>query len=213
MRWVAGGLYALLCVYQMFIAQSVIQGASLTNAYFTWLYAVAVVPLSAIMAVWMLSGKKTLPETVRRGVCVATLLIVVFELITNTEQSTIIDYTLYNVLPALYGKTFALYVLVAIRLLLMAMAAFFVYSSNADEKSDDKEDEADDDIEVIEIIEVTEGKKTDADADEDDASDEDDEADADEETEEDDELNDTDDDADEDEDKGKDEKGKGKGKK
>lgn len=155
-RWIAGGLYILLCVYQMFIAQAVIQGASLSNAYFTWLYAIFVIPAAGAMALWMFSSKEILSAGARRAVVVGTGLMICFELITYSEQTSVIDYMLYSVLPSLYGKPIYLYLFMILQMMLMILAAFFVTSCRSsmdympgdahdDDKDDDKDADDDDD--------------------------------------------------------------------
>ena len=73
MRWAAGGLYGLLCLYQMFLVKVIVEGASPSNVYFTWLYAIVLVLGAAAMSVWMFYGKEALSAGARRAIVAGTV--------------------------------------------------------------------------------------------------------------------------------------------
>lgn len=156
MRWVAGGLYGLLCLYQMFLVKVILEGASPSNVYFTWLYAIVLVVGAAAMSVWMFYGKEALGAGARRAIVAGTVFCVAFELMTYTDQTDVINYTLYNSFPTLADNSAALYIIMVLRLLLMILAAFFVTSSReravepelAEEMEDADDDQAEETLEL-----------------------------------------------------------------
>lgn len=130
MRWTAGVLYLVLCIYQMLAGYTILIGAGISNATFVWIAAVLIIPISGCMAIWMLGGDSVFSAGLRRGVVVGTAWFVIFELITYSEQTKLINYT-FSTMPALqglYNNQYALYGFMIFRLLLMILAAFFVTS-------------------------------------------------------------------------------------
>lgn len=166
MRWVAGGLYGLLAVYQMYLVKPVLVGAPITNLYLTWIHAILLMAGAAVMSVWMFYGRENLSANVRRAVVAGSVFAVIFELMTYSDQADLINYAIYSVLPDQVNNTTLQYVLMVLRLLLLILAAFFVTSAKepdkkylADEGEDDEDDEdADGAVEVIEVIEVVEAE-------------------------------------------------------
>lgn len=144
MRVTAGVLYAVLSVYQMLTTHTVLLGATITNISMVWLAAVLLIPGAAVMSLWMFSGEEVFSRGVRRAVGWGTAIAIVFEFVTYTQQVNIINYTLAQWLPAIYNQQIALYGFLAVRLLLMVLAAFFVisakesydYKSTSKDKSD-----------------------------------------------------------------------------
>ncbi len=128
MRLVAGGVYMALAIYQMFIARTVAMNASLQVATFTWISAMLLIVAAGAMAVWMFSSDKLFGAGTRRAVVVGTVLWIAFELMTYSEQANVINYTLGQILPNLYGQQLWLYFFMVVRYVLMILAAFFVTS-------------------------------------------------------------------------------------
>lgn len=150
MRWIAGLIYGLLAVYQMFICRELLGGANLTNATFSWLYAMALIFVASGMCVWMFAGKDVFSSNVQRGVVAATTMFCIFELMTYRDQTTLINYTLYTVFPSLYDSLFWQYAFMMIRLLLMILGAFFLTSNRTEldftsDKNEEEESEEDED--------------------------------------------------------------------
>lgn len=163
MRWVAGGLYGLLAVYQMYLVKPVLVGAPITNLYLTWIHAILLMAGAAVMAVWMFYGRENLSANVRRAVVAGSVFAVIFELMTYSDQADLINYAIYSVLPDQVNNTTLQYVLMVLRLLLLILAAFFVTSAKEPDKkylADEGEDDEDTDgaVEVIEVIEVVEAE-------------------------------------------------------
>lgn len=170
MRWVAGGLYGLLAVYQMYLVKPVLVGAPITNLYLTWIHAILLMAGAAVMSVWMFYGRENLSANVRRAVVAGSVFAVIFELMTYSDQADLINYAIYSVWPDQVNNTTLQYILMVLRLLLLILAAFFVTSAKepdkkylADEEGEETaeaEPEGDTDgaVEVIEIIEVVEAE-------------------------------------------------------
>ena len=150
MRWIAGVIYGLLALYEVFTLKEVLSGAAITNIPIAWLMELAVLLGAGIMAVWMLCGREIVKPEIRRAVVVATALVVLFELLTYEVQAGGIGYTLAAMFPNTMGAGSNLYQLIGmiVRLLLMILAAFFVQSASAEmdiEKAEaDAEDAAED---------------------------------------------------------------------
>ncbi|MGD9559921.1 MAG: hypothetical protein AB7V55_04855 [Oscillospiraceae bacterium] len=129
-RVAAGILYGVLAIYQMLFTRAVMQGSTLGNVPFVWLAALLFVPLAAVLSIWMFSSYQPLKAGAGRGVLVGTILAVVFELVTFTMQTTMVNYVVQQFLPNLSGNGMVLYVLVIIRLVLLILAVFFVINSS-----------------------------------------------------------------------------------
>lgn len=142
MRITAGIVYLVLSVYQMLTTIVVLKNATLQMAPFSWMGAIAIAPLAGIMAIWMLSSNAPLSLGARRGTIAGTFLVIVFELLTYTEQVNIINYAFSQYIPSLYsadGSGFALKAALLVGLLLMILGAFFAASSS-DSMAEEKEE-------------------------------------------------------------------------
>lgn len=126
MRWIAGGAYGALALYQMFICQTILQGARLQEMTTVWMYNIGLIPLAGILCVWMFAGKKVFTAGVHRAFIASTGLFVAFELFTYGEQTGVINYTLYYAIPNLANQQVWLYAFMVLRLMLMIVATFFV---------------------------------------------------------------------------------------
>lgn len=157
MRLVAGIVYGVLAIYQMFAATFVFSYQAVTNLSIAMLYMGALIPAAGAMAVWLLAGKSAVPEKVRRGLVVATFLVICFELVTYTDQTGVINYTFQIWLPSVATSPIMQYVGIALRLLLMILGAFFVSGARPEKVQntvvDEVEAEAGD--VVVEITETT----------------------------------------------------------
>lgn len=167
MRWVAGGLYGLLAVYQMYLIKPVLVGVPITNLYLTWIHAILLMVGAAVMSVWMFYGRENLSANVRRAVVAGSVFAVIFELMTYSDQADLINYAIYSVWPDQVNNTTLQYILMVVRLLLLILAAFFVtsakepdkkYLAEEGEEAAEDEEDADGAVEVIEIIEVVEAE-------------------------------------------------------
>ena len=188
MRWVAGGLYGLLAVYQMYLIKPVLVGAPITNLYITWIYAIMLMVGAAVVSVWMFYGRENLSAGVRRAVVAGSVFAVIFELMTYTEQADLINYAIYSMLPDQVNNTTLQYILMVLRLMLIILAAFFVTSAKEPDKKyladeDDADDAAEDEeatnrqveeggaVEVVEIVKEVQAEEAEAEADDDDDKD------------------------------------------
>lgn len=131
MRQVAGWLYFVLCVFQMLSLYAAWQ-TGFTGVYNSWLIEMGLMVLYGIGAVYMISGKSGVMQPVRRGIVVATALMVIFALISNQTQLTMYEYFLTAVFPTATIAVIWHVVLLIVRLVLLILAAFFVASSSED---------------------------------------------------------------------------------
>lgn len=131
MRWIAGGMYMLLAVYQLFTCLFLMENGSLGGLPVVYIFSILLSPLAAGFAVWLFSSRRVLSGAVRRGTVAATVFCVLFELFTYDLQTQAVSLTLQGVLntESAHDNSVVLYVLVIIRLLLLILAAFFVTSS------------------------------------------------------------------------------------
>lgn len=139
MRWTAGALYLALSIYQVFTMRTIITDVAVSSAAVAWVCGVMLAVCAGVMAVWMFTGKTVLSDAVHRAVVVGTSLVVVYEAITLSTQIKMIGYTIQKLMPGnqapvLYTaegtlNELYLYFFVALRLVLIILAAFFVCSS------------------------------------------------------------------------------------
>lgn len=138
MRQVAGWLYFALCVFQM-LSLYTAWTTGFTGVYNSWLIELGLMVLYGVGAVYMISGKETLRQPLRRGVVIATALVVIFSLVTHQTQLTMYELLLTTWFPAATVAVIWHVVFLIIRLVLLILAAFFVASSS--EETDKKEEE------------------------------------------------------------------------
>lgn len=169
MRWTAGVMYFLLFVYQLLVYRmfnSDYSFVSLPTALFAEI--LLVVPF-AIGAIKLLAGEGTVAKGVRRGVVVASLLYVLFEVI---NYKVLAEYTA-AALSAMFPNSFAVaavstqnvmqYVVIVLRLVLVVLAAFFVITSADDGKPKDADEDDEDDEGSEDALADEMPKETDAD--------------------------------------------------
>lgn len=129
-RWIAGGLYLFLALYQLACVHGTVVSGTLADTGIVSLLAIVLAVAAAGMAVWMFSSKNVLDTGAHRAVIVGTIFAVCYELLTYSGQAPIIQksWELFtgsgDRLPGL-----ALGILVFVRLLVLILAAFFVCSS------------------------------------------------------------------------------------
>lgn len=134
MRQVAGWLYLVLCVFQMLSLYAAWNNA-ITGIFNSWIFEMGLVLLYGAAAVYMIAGKATLKQPVRRGIVIATVLAVAFALVTYQTQLMMYDLFFQNVLPNTSVAVIWQVVLLIVRLVLLILAAFFVSSSTEDADS------------------------------------------------------------------------------
>lgn len=152
MRWVAGGLYLALALFQMFAMRSFIieqfmsgismPGFPVLQMGLPWLLGLAYIPVFGAMAIWMFAGKNYVAEGARRAVVVGSLLVVAYELMTYDAQVSIVQTMLYSIFKVDLGQTIWNVVIIAFRLLLIILAAFFVTSAHGKGDSLERAEEA-----------------------------------------------------------------------
>ena len=138
MRWVAGVIFIVLSGYQLLLTRCIYLYRaysageikfSVSNITFSLLYALGLAVAAGAAAIWMLASKKVLPSGARRGVVVAVLLAIVFELLSYQDQIFIIQYSLSSWISGIYSNQMYAYFFMIFRMLLMILATFFVTSS------------------------------------------------------------------------------------
>ncbi len=148
MRWIAGGLYLVLAVYQTACVHSVVMEGAVAEMGIATLLAITFVALAAGMSIWMFSSKAVLGTGAHRAVMVGTLVALGYELLTYRGQAAIIQ----SAWQAFAGNGdnlpgMMLGLLVFVRLLLLILAAFFVLSSRPGPEAAEELEEADADEE------------------------------------------------------------------
>ncbi len=168
MRQIAGWLYLVLSAYQIFSLYGCMS-VGFGQAPTAWLLEAFFMLVSIAFAIYLIGGQPTLKAPVRRGVVAGTVFVVAFALITFTTQTFMLQYGLWQLFPdrfLSYEEVPPVWtiILLAIRLVLYILAAFFVASST--EEADKKqlaeeietliEDEGEDEDDENDVVEVTE---------------------------------------------------------
>lgn len=157
MRQVAGWLYFALCVFQM-LSLYAAWSTGFTGVYNSWLIETGLMLLYGVGAVYMISGKATLKQPLRRGIVVATALVVIFSLVTHQTQLTMYEYFLTTLFPSFTVAVIWHVVLLIVRLVLLILAAFFVASSTEDaDKKGTADDSANEELVVDYVLEDEDG--------------------------------------------------------
>lgn len=156
MRFVAGGTYTVLALYQMLCTYYAIQSMLEADMYYGWKIAILAIPAFAAMAFWMFASRKVLSGGARRGITVGTILVVCYELLTYRGQVALIGTALYTLIPGLYDNQVAQYAFMLARILLLVLACIFAnYSKRSDSRPIEEvlaEGTADDDEAMPEAI-------------------------------------------------------------
>ncbi len=142
-RWIAGGLYLVLAVYQVACVHNVVVQGTFADMGVVALLAIGLVGAATAMAIWMFSSKDILGTGAHRAVIVGTVVAVCYQLLTYKGQAGIIQGA-WQAFTGSGDNTPGLLLgaLVFVRLLLLILAAFFVLSSRpaplAEEAADDE---------------------------------------------------------------------------
>ncbi|MDL2324103.1 hypothetical protein LJC61_02985 [Ruminococcaceae bacterium OttesenSCG-928-A16] len=146
MRRVAGCLFGALAVYMMLCISFILGGASLANGPMAWVVELGLVILFAVYAAWLLAKDEEVSPALRRATVVGGVMVALFELINYKTLTDAINYTLSNWFPGdgLTQPDFGIWVFVmlAVKLLLLILAVFFVTSSSRTPETAEEELEA-----------------------------------------------------------------------
>ncbi len=171
MRTIAGVIYGLLFLFNVCSLYYVLIGASITSVPVAALFEMGLTVLAGAACVFLIGGRSELPSWLVRGGVVFTALAVIFELVTFKGQLDFIGYSLWTVFPSTApadGGTTASalqYVLFAVRLVLMILAAFFVTSAKTGTAYAEDLPEGEAGVAVVaeEVVVVSEDNAEDAD--------------------------------------------------
>lgn len=164
MRWIAGGIYAVLSVYTMLTMRFLLifsqnmNPIGIANYPAGWIVQLLLIFATGAAAVWMFSKKEYLSDSARRAIVIVTALIIAFELISYSSQTELIYYTLYVTFPKMAENKIWSLVFIVVRMLLYILAAFFVTSSKDMEQieettHEESDEDTDNSEEVLEIVE------------------------------------------------------------
>ncbi len=169
MRQIAGYIYGALFIFELFTLYYVLVGMAVTGVPLAILFEILVLPLAGAACVACIAGRDTLADAPVRAAVIGTGLMVVFELVTVQLQVNLIASSMSTLIPSSASQTGTAqmihYVLFAVRLVLMILAAFFLTSARdtgdseeiyeEDEENDEESSDADetDDAEKEEELE------------------------------------------------------------
>lgn len=153
MRRISGILYGVLFAYSLLFMKFVMEGAGFGNSSFAWGIEVILIAVAAVFAVWLLAKDYALSSAVRRAVPVASIMVIVFQLLTYGSQISSINYGLADLLSADISTAAPDYgiwsfVVLGGKLLLIILAAFFVTCAK-EEEAGAAEEAADDTTEEV----------------------------------------------------------------
>ena len=163
MRQIAGYIYGALFVFELFTLYYFINAYSVTEMPLGMLLEMFVMGLAAVACVLCIAGRNTLSDTAVRAGIIVTGVVVLFELFTIRLQvnmiASSISVMLSSTLPSGTAQM-SHYMLFAVRLVLMILAAFFLTSARGGTQSDDmyEEEEGVFDVESTESEEELEEK-------------------------------------------------------
>ena len=135
MRWGAGLVYGLLCLYQAFIFQAMVHTTIVffdaqPNMQLYFWFAAPLIAGAGVMSVWMFFGTGYFSSDVRRAAIVGTVLVVCSELVCYDVQSSIINLALVKIARNFTNVRIAVYFLIVLRLMLLILGAFCVSNNS-----------------------------------------------------------------------------------
>ena len=157
MRWIAGGMYLFLAVYQVACVRGSIVHGTMADTGIVALLAIVFAAVALGMAVWMFSSKKELTTGAHRAIIVGTIVAVCYELLTYSGQTPIIQLSWQSLFGGEQLPPWGLYGLVIVRLLVVILAAFFALSSRPGYDAAAEEEVLEVDV-VDVVVEDTKGK-------------------------------------------------------
>lgn len=151
MRWIAGGLYSILFIFQLFLLQNILTSMqyafSFANLPVVWLVEIALTVVSAVVAIKLFAQDGALEQKTVRMFVFATFFLIIYELFTYTMQTEMLAFSFqFSTLFAFVSTNkLAQYILIVLRLMLLILASFFVSSAqavkvNAEEEQDDTDE-------------------------------------------------------------------------
>ena len=147
MRRVAGTLYGLFAALQMISLRGVLE-ISITNMQASQLVEFLALLAAGVVAAHLWSGEGPAGEALLKKTMVWEALYFLFSLLLFGANIAPINYSLASFFSAVTpDNRLWPFVIVALRLVLLILATFFIMNSNEEWAADDEDDEDDEDLE------------------------------------------------------------------
>lgn len=162
MRTVAAILYSVFVLFQFLALHAFIGKAALTGISMLAILQIAEAIGAAFFAVWLFSSKDFLTKQVANKTIAATALVVISDMVFITDSADLIELSIKTDFAFLQEMTFVKFIAIAIRLVLLILAAFFVvFSLEGPEQVILQAEEGEPEILSADVVEVVDdGKNT-----------------------------------------------------